>query len=170
MVFWPLCILAEVRMGILEVVYEGLILVASKLVEELLQTMVVVSQLCVVWVVSQYGMLVVTVVVVPGAHVVGLGLLQSTLLAVQVNLALWWSCSICTSGSKLSSQRFILAVQCPMSMFAHVSFTSQSIPVSDIGLKMHITIHITLMKLILTMTGDNGSKQHHHCQQQLLTG
>ena len=51
MVFWPVkevYILAEVGMGILEVVYKGLIVVASKSVEELLQTMLVVSQLCVV--------------------------------------------------------------------------------------------------------------------------
>ena len=76
-------------MGILEVVYKGLMFVGNKLVAELLQTMLVVSQLCVVGVVSQYGMLVVTVVVlhvIAGAHVAGLTLTQ--LVLVQVNLAL----------------------------------------------------------------------------------
>ena len=60
-------------MGTLEVVYKGLIVVASKLVEELLWTMVVVSQLCVVQVVSHCGALATTVVVmVAGVHMVGL--------------------------------------------------------------------------------------------------
>ena len=43
-----MCILAVVGMGILEVVYNGLIVVASELGEGLLQAMLVVSQLCVV--------------------------------------------------------------------------------------------------------------------------
>ena len=66
-------ILAEVGTGILKVVYRGLLVVASKLVEELLQTMVVVSQLFVVQVVSHGGALATTVVVmVAGVHMVGL--------------------------------------------------------------------------------------------------
>ena len=53
----------------------------------------------VVRVVSQYGLLAtIVVVVVSGSHVAELTALQSSL--VQVNLALCWLCSICTSGSK----------------------------------------------------------------------
>ena len=214
-VFWPVkevYILAEVGMGILEVVYKGLILVASKLVEELLQTMLVVSQLCVVWVVSQccvlkttvvaivagvhmvglispmtgkgvvmwvvsqYGTLVVTVVivvVVSGAHVLGLTALQSS-LSVQVNLALCWLCSICTSGSKLVSQFLIAAEHCPMIMSSHVSLTRQFIPVSDIGLKInanntmlhYITQHNQLHLLWqMTMAPSNTTTASSSCWQ-----
>ena len=41
-------LLAVTEIGILEVVYKGLIIITSKLVEGLLQTILVVSQLCVV--------------------------------------------------------------------------------------------------------------------------
>ena len=197
MIFWPVkevYILADVGIGILKVVYMALIVVTSKLVEELLQTMVVVSQLCVVWVVSQYGALATTVVVmvagvhmvglmwpmtgegvvvwvvsqygtlvvtvvilqviagahlagqlhvIAGAHVVGLTLTQ--LVLVQVNLALWWSCSICTSGSKLVPQCIIPAVQPPMIMFVHVNVTLQlGLPTSGFCLKCTLArLHYT---------------------------
>ena len=88
MVIWPVeevYILAVTEIGILDAVYKGLMIVTSKLFEELLQTMLFVSQLCVVWVVSLCCVLATStvVIVVSGALVAGLTLSQ--LLLVQVH-------------------------------------------------------------------------------------
>ena len=118
----------------------------SKLVKGLLRGVLVISQLCVVWVVSQYGTLVVTVaVVVSGAHVAVLTVAQFWLFLVHVNMALCWLCSICTFGSKLLLQCFIFAEHNPSTRYVHVCTC-----------RFHLTIHTCQL-----LHSHEGNNQHY---------